>query len=72
MAEWRDVPFVFVTAAADWRQAVMAKTMGADKYIVKPFELEDLIKVVKRLTKATEKVEAGPADELDREAHRGH
>jgi CheY-like chemotaxis protein len=70
--EWHGVPFVFVTAAADWRQAVMAKTMGADEYIVKPFELEDLIRIVKRLTKAAEKAEINPADELDGEANRGH
>jgi DNA-binding response OmpR family regulator len=56
-AQWRDIPFVFVTAAADWREAVMAKSIGADEYIVKPFELEDLIKVVKQLTKMTEQAE---------------
>lgn len=56
-AKWRNIPFVFVTAAADWREAVMAKSMGAEDYIVKPFELEDLTKVVRRLTKETEGAE---------------
>jgi len=56
-AKWQAIPFVFVTAAADWREAVMAKSMGAEEYIVKPFELEDLIKVVKRLTGEIEGVE---------------
>jgi CheY-like chemotaxis protein len=70
--EWRTIPFVFVTAAADWRQAVTAKSMGADDYIVKPFELEDLMKVVKRLTKAAEKAETPPADELNCEANQGY
>ena len=56
---WCDIPFVFVTAAADWREAVMAKSMGADEYIVKPFELEDLVAVARRLTN---KVEIANAD----------
>jgi CheY-like chemotaxis protein len=51
-AAWADVPFIFVTAAADWREAVLAKSLGADEYVVKPFELEDLIAVVHRLVDA--------------------
>jgi DNA-binding response OmpR family regulator len=35
----------------------MAKSMGAEEYVVKPFELEDLTKVVRRLTKETEGAE---------------
>jgi len=70
-AEWRDIPFVFVTATADWREAVMAKSIGADEYIVKPFELEDLIKVVKRLTKVAEKAEIGAASEKEEEEEEG-
>lgn len=70
-AEWRDIPFVFVTASADWREAVMAKSMGADEYVVKPFELEDLMRVVKRLTKVTKQVEARPVDEAGCEANHG-
>jgi len=56
-AEWRDIPFVFVTAAADWREAVRAKSMGAEEYIIKPFELEDLMEVVRQLTVEVERVE---------------
>jgi len=56
-AEWRDIPFVFVTAAADWREAVMAKSRGVDEYIVKPFELEDLIAIVNKLTGKAEQVD---------------
>ena len=54
--EWRDIPFVFVTAAAGWREAVMAKSMGVDEYIVKPFEIEDLLGVARRLTNMTERI----------------
>jgi CheY-like chemotaxis protein len=52
--EWCDIPFVLVTAAADAREAMMAKSMGADEYIVKPFDVEELIKVVIRLTNEKE------------------
>ena len=62
-ARWRNIPFVFVTATADWREAVIAKSIGADEYIVKPFELENLIKVVKRLTKVAERAEVSTAGE---------
>lgn len=55
--EWRDIPFVFVTAAADWREAVVAKSRGAAEYIVKPFELEDLTAVVHRLTRKVDRAE---------------
>jgi len=68
-ATWRDIPFVFVTAVADWREAVMARSMGADEYIVKPFELENLLNVVRRLTKAVEKIEVRSGDEMGRQAN---
>lgn len=64
--KWCDIPFVFVTAAADWREAVMAKSKGADEYIVKPFELEDLVQVVKRLTSKVAKAGLGVACEEKR------
>jgi chemosensory pili system protein ChpA (sensor histidine kinase/response regulator) len=56
-AKWRDIPFVFVTAAADWREAIAAKSKGAAEYIVKPFELEDLMAIVQRLTRQVDRVE---------------
>ncbi len=63
---WRDIPFVFVTAAADWREAVMAKSMGVDEYIVKPFELEDLVQVVGGLIKMAEQARIGVTDRKKR------
>ena len=68
-AEWSKIPFVFVTAAADWRKAVTARAMGADEYIVKPFELEDLISVVRQLTNVVEKVKVGSVVALGRQAN---
>jgi CheY-like chemotaxis protein len=61
-AGWCDIPFVFVTAVADAREAMMAKSMGADEYIVKPFDVEELIKVVIRLTNE-EEVDTNVIDE---------
>lgn len=62
--EWRDIPFVFVTATADWREAVTAKSRGADEYVVKPFELEDLVRVVRRLTEAVRAVRVRSGGEM--------
>ena len=66
-AKWCNIPFVFVTATADWREAVIAKSIGADEYIVKPFDFEDLVKVVKRLTTAAERAEIGTAGDEEEE-----
>lgn len=68
-AEWRNIPFVFVTASADWREAVIAKSRGAQEYIVKPFELEYLIMVVRQLTQVEEKVGAGSVGESGGQAN---
>lgn len=70
-SQWRDIPFVFVTAAADWREAVMARSMGADEYVVKPFELEDLMTVVRQLTGVVKIVEVGSVGELGWQANEG-
>ena len=61
-SEGRDVPFVFVTAEADWRLAVKAKSKGADEYVVKPFRLEDLIEIVGQLAGLAGRAEVGAAD----------
>ena len=70
-AEWCDIPFVFLTAVADWREAVVARSKGADEFIVKPFELEALMNVVKRLTKTAEKAEVRSGDESGQRVNHG-
>lgn len=59
-AAWRDIPFAFVTAVANETEAAVAKSLGADEYIIKPFEVDDLLALVRKLVNGT-KVKAAPA-----------
>jgi two-component system, sensor histidine kinase and response regulator len=40
---WADIPFIFLTAYASHEDVRTGKQLGADDYIVKPFEVKDLI-----------------------------
>ena len=45
----RSIPFAFVTANSHDGQIRAAMSMGADGYLVKPFKVDDLLKLVRRL-----------------------
>lgn len=45
--EGKDIPFIFITAYNDTAAIARIKTMGAVEYITKPFNLEDLIRLVR-------------------------
>ncbi len=49
--EWEDVPIVMLTSKTQERNVVRAIEAGADDYIVKPFQPQELIARVKRLAK---------------------
>jgi cell cycle sensor histidine kinase DivJ len=44
--QWLHVPFTFLTARDTPRDIVLGKSMGADEYIAKPFEVEDFLKLI--------------------------
>ena len=46
-----DIPVILVTSKGQASDKFWGKKQGADEYIVKPFEVEDLIDAVKRLIK---------------------
>ena len=46
-AELSHIPFVFLTALGDSQDVSQGREMGADDYIVKPFDPRDLLSVVK-------------------------
>lgn len=53
--EWSTIPFIFLTARGEKMDIRRGYQMGADRYLVKPFELEDLLIAVEtRLERAAE------------------
>ncbi len=53
--EWSTIPFIFLTARGEKMDIRRGYQMGADRYLVKPFELEDLLIAVEtRLESAAE------------------
>lgn len=50
----RNVPVVMLTALDDISQVTMATMNGADGYVTKPFEIDDLLALVRRFTAAPE------------------
>ncbi|MEL1255698.1 response regulator transcription factor [Flavobacterium sp. DGU38] len=58
--QFPDIPFVFLTAKSLQQDKIKGLKLGADDYIVKPFEVEELIlrigNILKRSQKSDEKV----------------
>ncbi|MCK5634162.1 MAG: response regulator [Anaerolineales bacterium] len=53
--EWSTIPFIFLTARGEKTDIRRGYRMGADRYLVKPLELEDLLIAVEtRLERAAE------------------
>jgi DNA-binding response OmpR family regulator len=46
-AKTHDIPFIFSTSMSEKFDKTHALQLGADDYIVKPFELETLLKMAK-------------------------
>ncbi len=44
--EWVPIPFIFLTAMAEREDRLKGKAMGAEDYLVKPFDTQELIIVV--------------------------
>lgn len=56
--ELRNIPFIFLSVLADKENIRQAKIAGADDYVIKPFELEDLlIAIESKLKKAIDRQE---------------
>lgn len=68
--EWAAIPFIFLTAKATRDDVLRGKALGAEDYITKPFEPEELLVAVRsRLDRARAIHEASEAafDELKRQ-----
>ena len=44
--EWVPIPFIFLTAMAEREDRLKGKAMGAEDYLVKPFDTQELVIVV--------------------------
>jgi len=47
--EWKHIPFIFLTAVTDSNETQLARDLGADDYIVKPFNEKTLLSSIARL-----------------------
>jgi len=67
---WVHIPFTFLTARDNPQDMVLGKTLGADEYIPKPFEIGDFLKVVEarlRRHRTLERAQTNRVQELKRE-----
>jgi len=56
--ETADIPFIFLTAKADKKDFREGMNLGADDYIIKPFDGLDLLKVVEMRLKKNESIKS--------------
>lgn len=55
---WTKIPFIFLTARGEKTDVRMGKMLGADEYMVKPFEPEDLLVAVTSKLKRSQEIDA--------------
>ncbi len=58
-----ETPFIFLTAKSLKEDKIKGLRLGADDYVVKPFEVEELILRIHNILKRTQKAIATPASE---------
>lgn len=61
---WVNVPFIFLTAKGDKNDVHRGKLMGADDYLVKPFDEKDLLVAIQAKLKRRAQLEAAFHSEL--------
>jgi signal transduction histidine kinase len=68
--EWVPIPFVFLTARAEREDRLRGKSLGAEDYIIKPFDPQELVVVVKSRigrAKAIREATEGSFEDLKRQ-----
>lgn len=50
--ETKNIPFIFVTASVEKKDIANAMGMGADGYLKKPYEADDLLKLISSFIKS--------------------
>lgn len=59
------IPFIFLTARSTREDILRGKGMGAEDYLVKPFDPEELLVAVRARLKRSEEIQRATADEFD-------
>lgn len=63
-ADWVNVPFIFLTAKGEKTDVHRGKLMGADDYLIKPFDEEDLQVAIRNKLKRRAQLETARATEI--------
>lgn len=60
------IPFIFCTCMSERTDRIRALNFGADDYIVKPFDLDDMLKIAEELILVNNKIKSMTSPLLDR------
>ncbi len=63
---WVPIPFIFLTAKADREDILKGKGMGAEEYLTKPFDSEELIVTIQSRLARAEAIRESSAAEFER------
>jgi two-component system sensor histidine kinase/response regulator len=66
---WVPIPFIFLTARAEQEDRLKGKAMGAEDYIIKPFDPQELIVVVKSRIGRAQAIRAATETEFEELKH---
>lgn len=63
--EWTEIPFIFLTARDSPHNIRASKELGADDYLVKPFDPDDLLLTIENRLKRAQQMRKGAERQLD-------
>lgn len=63
--QFKTVPFIFLTALGSRRDVSVGKMLGADDYLVKPFEPEEFLIAIQNKLQRTAEIRAEVVEQLD-------
>jgi len=62
---WRHIPFVFLTALADSHTRLSSSELGAEAYLTKPFDKEELLAVIAGLLRRAQELATYTVSEME-------